>query len=85
MRTLKWIKPRAASMTTAPSTACGRFENSPARNSSVRTVSPATVNPASWVFWPELSLTAVLLKLPQPGKPPTSDEPTHAAPCAISS
>ena len=83
--TLKWISPRAASMTTAPSTAWGRFENIPARNRSVRTVSPATVRPASWVFWPELSLTAVLLRLPHPGKPPTRDEPTQAAPCAMSS
>ena len=48
--TLGWISPMAASMTTAPSTACGRFENNPARNRSVRRVSPATVKPANWVF-----------------------------------
>ncbi|CAH0327796.1 hypothetical protein SRABI128_06471 [Microbacterium sp. Bi128] len=72
-----------AVITTAASAGCGRFRNSPGKNTSMRRISTAPVTPVSCDFEPERSATAVRDPLVLTGKPWKRPAARFAAPIPI--
>src|SRR5262245_8523970 len=72
-------------MTTAASTEDGRLASNPGASTSIRTMSPAPISPASWLWTPEDIATDVREALALTEKPEKIADPRFAAPRAISS
>ena len=70
-------------MTTAASAACGRSVSSEFRKRRRTATSPAPTSPASWVFAPDCSATAVLEPLVETANPWKKPAATFAAPTPI--
>ena len=72
-----------AAMTTAASTGCGRFRNSPGTNRSMPAIMSAPTTPVSWLLAPACSATAVRDPLVLTGKPWNRPAETLAVPMPI--
>ena len=73
----------AATITIAPSVACGRFRSAAGANSSISAITAAPTTPVSWVLAPADSATGVRDELLEIGKPWNRPVARFAAPSAI--
>src|SRR5262245_12032111 len=73
----------AATITIAPSVACGRFCNAAGANSSMSAITTAPTTPVSWGLAPADSATGVRDELLEIGKPWNGPVARFAAPSAI--
>ena len=72
-----------AAITTAASAGCGRSFSSPGTTTSINVIAAAPTSPATWLFAPACSATAVRDPLVLTGNPWNKPAATFAAPIPI--